>query len=363
MDTFISFYDTIATLFLSKQGFYAILFGFVPMFLWIYFFNTQHKERLKYVITVFIAGMISVLPIKFYESIWNKGVFFLEHTSLLTSLSTLAGTPTVAHLVSFLVMSLIVSLGLYLFTMLTIGLLEVLLLGENKLKVYKHKVIVAFETPFLFVGVGLIIGVVAFFLTEFIPNMAWFFVVVGMLEEFIKHLVLRFSSSEKIRNTDDAMAFAIIVALGFAGVENVIYFIKFFKIHGMDTSMLPLFIILRSVVSVLAHCSFSGILGYFYGVARFTKKEDIHQCLLDQHWCRTLFHRILHIKYHTLFHEEKMMEGLLLAILLHTIFNILLELNMVVLAIPFIFGLFALLIHLYHRKHHHERHNTLVHRV
>ena len=64
--------------------------------------------------------------------------------------------------------------------------------------------------------------------SSFLHKTVWFFIIVGMLEEFVKHLVLRFSDEDKITNVQDAVEFAIIAALGFAFIEHIVYFVNLF---------------------------------------------------------------------------------------------------------------------------------------
>jgi len=56
-----------------------------------------------------------------------------------------------------------------------------------------------------------------------------------------------------------------------------------------------------------------------------------------------------------IFHEEKLLEGMLLAMIVHTIFNSFLELGQILLIFPFLFVLFILILNLLHRKSTHIR--------
>lgn len=167
-----------------------------------------------------------------------------------------------------------------------------------------------------------------------------------MLEEFVKHLVLRFSDEEKIQSIDDALEFSILVALGFAFVENILYF----NSTEYTGTTFSLFVLSRSTISVMAHICFSAVFGYFYGVAKFSSQVYSEENEKKQHPFLELLHKILHLKGSTLFHEEKMMEGMLCAMGLHAFFNSLLEFGKTQWVIPFVVFLFFVVLHLFHKK-------------
>jgi uncharacterized membrane protein len=67
-----------------------------------------------------------------------------------------------------------------------------------------------------------------------------------------------------------------------------------------------------------------------------------------------LVHKILHLKSETVFHEEKMTEGLIIAITLHAIFDALLEWGKIFLVVPFLFFGFLWLNYLLNKKEDHK---------
>ena len=66
------------------------------------------------------------------------------------------------------------------------------------------------------------------------------------------------------------------------------------------------------------------------------------------------FARILHCKKDVVFHEEKMAQGLLIAVILHAIFNIFLEMNWTFLLVPFLTGGYIYLSYLLEKKEDHK---------
>ena len=60
-------------------------------------------------------------------------------------------------------------------------------------------------------------------------------------------------------------------ALGFAFAENTFYLINIWK--NLDVQTFTSVYLLRAVFSTFAHCLFSTIYGYYFGLALFSKKN------------------------------------------------------------------------------------------
>ncbi len=321
----------------------------LPILGWIYFFQTQHRESHRNVVLAFLAGIFSVIPIKLYEAYWDTAVLHLQHINLFQSLSELVRFAGLPQLSAFILVSIVVAFGLYVFTALSLLVLEVTT-GDNTLAVYQRKVTKSFESPFLFITAGILCGLFAYSAQFSLHQKVWFFLLVGMLEEFIKHLCLRLSDEEKIKSVDDALAFSIIVALGFAFFENILYLHDFLTSNSPTVSQMGVYYVLRSTISVAAHVCFSAIFGYYYGLAKFSHEIYQQEVKNNQHPIFEWLHRVLHLKGETLYHEEKLMEGMLLAMVIHAVFNSLLQFNQIPILLPLLLGLMFIVLNLYHRK-------------
>ncbi|MCF7917678.1 PrsW family intramembrane metalloprotease [Candidatus Gracilibacteria bacterium] len=343
----------------NSNFFWYVAMSLIPILGWIYFFQKKNYEKRSFVILTFVAGMLSVVPIKLYEKYWNTAILYFEHINLFEYLSDLVHIPEFSKFISYVIVNGIVGVGLFIFTMVLMFVLEIFT-GDNTLNIFKKKIQKATESPLFFITVGIICGLVAYGFSFSVNEKIWFFVVVGMLEEFIKHLVLRFSDEEKINSVDDALSYAIIIALGFAFIENILYFHNFTQNTGSSFQQLTIFFFLRSTVSVMAHVCFSAILGYFYGVARFSETIYQEEVLQHRHPLIHWIHRIIHLRGSVLFHDEKMMEGMLLAMVAHAVFNSFLEFGRVSLLIPFLLILFFLVLNLFHRKKVHLQTGNLL---
>jgi RsiW-degrading membrane proteinase PrsW (M82 family) len=96
--------------------------------------------------------------------------------------------------------------------------------------------------------------------------------VVGMLEELAKSGVVRVLDKTKIgiQTINDSVKYSILAGLGFAFTENIFYFYQIWlQSSGLGDFLFP--VIFRSIFTVCAHMVFSGIFGYFYGIAKFAR--------------------------------------------------------------------------------------------
>lgn len=106
------------------------------------------------------------------------------------------------------------------------------------------------------------VGVVAFFA----------FCVVGFSEEISKFLMLRLFLFNRRAFDDpfDGIVYAVMVGMGFATLENVLYVLQ----HGMTTG------IIRMFLSVPAHGTFAVLMGYFTGLAKFNPSKRLFYFIL-----------------------------------------------------------------------------------
>ncbi len=184
------------------------------------------------------------------------------------------------------------------------------------------------------------------------------FMIVGLIEEVMKMLSVRVVDDKRIMDIDDAIEFFILAALGFSFTENALYFYNIWISHGASNLVFPF--LFRSSFSTFAHLLFSGVLGYYYGVAYFAKpilQEEIRKN--RKHWTIYL-HKIFNLKKVRLFHEEKLLEGLIISIGLHAMFNIFLEMGLTFMIVPFLVGGYLTLNYLFSKKENHKNYGKLL---
>jgi hypothetical protein len=191
---------------------------------------------------------------------------------------------------------------------------------------------------------------------------------VGVYEETAKHWVVRHTDRKFFRNIDDAIEFSIIAALGFAFIENVLYFHTIWN-NPLTQDGFAFYYIFRSLGSMFLHVFASGIFGYYYGIAHFAQPVLQEQLSNGKRFPLIgWLHQILHLKSETLFHEEKITEGLIIAAGLHGVFDLLMSLSQhyseagsdilgkvwLALAVPYLIGGYFWLTYLLDKKEDHK---------
>ncbi len=177
------------------------------------------------------------------------------------------------------------------------------------------------------------------------------FMFVGVIEEYMKHFAVKMVDQNKFKSIDDAIEYSIIASLGFSFIENIMYF--YFIWVGQGNEQFFIAFIFRSIFSTFAHILFSGMYGYFYGIAYFSdpvyQQEIIKNRCLFTRW----LHRLTNIRSEKLFHEEKIIEGLLVAVALHAVFDIFLEIGWTYVIFPYLVIGYLVLDYLFDKKDDH----------
>jgi RsiW-degrading membrane proteinase PrsW (M82 family) len=184
------------------------------------------------------------------------------------------------------------------------------------------------------------------------------FMIVGVIEELMKLGSVKLADHKQIRNVDDAIELFIIAALGFSFTENILYFYNIWLANGTSGILLPF--LFRSAFSTFAHLIFSGILGYYYGIAHFAKpilQEEIREN--RSHWT-VILHKIFGFRKIKLFYRESLFEGLLISIGLHAVFNIFLEMKLTFMIVPYVVFGYMALNYLLAKKENHKDYGYLL---
>ncbi len=184
------------------------------------------------------------------------------------------------------------------------------------------------------------------------------FMFVGVIEEYMKHIVVVKADRGFFRNIDDAIEFSIIAALGFAFLENILYFYYIWQFQ--DAQIIMLSFIFRALFSTFAHVLFSGVYGYYYGLAYFAEPVWAEEHRKKRHPFINFLYTVFHFKKHRVFAQEKISEGLMFAVCLHALFNILLELGITSFMVPFLFFGYTYLDYLFKKKENLKKYGHLV---
>lgn len=249
----------------------------LPAAIWCSLFLKYHAERRSTVLLMFFAGVLSTIPILFYDALVRHGVelhFFLIRI-----------VPESFHRTA---------------------------------------------SDFVYSTLGVERGLTGTLLASFVA-----FLIVGVIEEVSKFWVLRRSGQGIFSSIDDVLQLSIIVAVGFSFAENIVnpvYFQGFVAEYLIQPDHPDIIgflsgILGRSVLTSMVHIVATGVTGYFLGLAIFA-----HPYLIEQRAAgrkHRITHRIarwLRMNDEKIFRVEMITTGLLSAILLHAIFNMLVTL-------------------------------------
>jgi protease PrsW len=94
------------------------------------------------------------------------------------------------------------------------------------------------------------------------------FFLVALVEEFSKFIFVRFLlyPNKNFNEPFDGIVYAVLVSMGFATLENIIYTFQ----YGVETGVLRMF------TAVPAHATFGVLMGYFLGKAKFTHRKELY---------------------------------------------------------------------------------------
>ena len=132
----------------------------------------------------------------------------------------------------------------------------------------------------------------------------FYYLIVAFIEEASKHFNFLQSSVFYITSIKTWVLYAIFVALGFALIENILYFYNLYDVIWLSSDLLKTYFF-RSIFSVMVHVLCSSIVAYYFSKALLLYRE-----------------KDLSFPYLKIF-----LSGLFFAILFHLIFDIALTLG------------------------------------
>lgn len=251
----------------------ATVVALIPVGIWCWLFLRYHRQRLSIVLLAFFAGMLSTVPILFYNQLILRGI----------------------------------ELNFFLFRIVPESF------GSSSKD---------FVTQSIFSGAT---GTTSVILTTLVT-----YLVVGVIEEGAKYWVLRHSSKDFFRSIDDVLQLAIIVALGFAFAENLAnptYFVGFvqqYLLRPVSPMWGPFLgaVIGRGVLTTMVHVLSTGVLGYFAGLAFFASPVIRDQFSRGKHHpIIESIHRLLSLKTEHIYAQTMLLIGVTCAILIHGFFD------------------------------------------
>lgn len=310
---------------------------------WVFYKKEYHPQPLKVIALSFVAGTLSMLPVFGYKYVY---VHFLPELSEVRILQSLMESAIFSGLFYFLVNMLMVIIILTTFAglmtlMLSLFKLETLRNIENTLKDDEYEYVTMSSMIALLIFGERILE--KYFDVAIIHTTIGVILFLAIIEEYVKHLTVRFIDDKKIKDVDDAITLSIVVGLAFAFVETIIYAIS---VKNMAL-ILP-----RALLTMPVHVIASGIFGYYYGLARFASpiiKADSRKKKYQVRF--KWFYMLLRMKKTEAYEEEKTAQGLVMATLFHTTANVLFELNFAYVTVPLIVVGLTVLSYYYKESH------------
>lgn len=314
---------------------------------WYFLFRTQNRKNLprEIIRDTFLIGMLSVVPLFLYQNIYTgkilqslpqwllnilpSGVSGWLSALSTSNLSTMFDNGTGLQIFGSILTMLLgfITLGI-LFVIVIAGFTIFYSLFTKDSAINTFKALTSEPLNFSATSViFLIVLIVDLLLRSFTPlrippGIIGTTFILAMLEEYSKHLFVRLFGDHKIKNVANAIELSVIVALGFAFFENIIY------ANNSGGGSISSIIIGRSVISMFGHVIFSAIFGYYYGISKFAnsvmlvESVETHLPALPQ-----FLYKIFRFKTDNSFKAQKIFEGLVFASLVHTVFNLSLEYN------------------------------------
>ncbi len=110
-------------------------------------------------------------------------------------------------------------------------------------------------------------GVSAESVAELLTAIAVSFGIIALIEEGTRYILMRtlFERTTEFNQIIDGVQLGFAAGLGFAFLENTIYFLQLFR--GLEFDRLVVVFFLRFLISTVGHLAFGGIMGYYLALA------------------------------------------------------------------------------------------------
>ncbi len=242
----------------------------IPIVMWGYLFSYIDSSELsrKRFIVGLIGWAISVIPIFFLDRLLESPWFsFLNIFEKITLSDSLLGA-----------FSFNISLTLFLFLLAWVAFMAISWTTKSKkmLSIYVKNIaifslFIIGLTAFIFlfstvwVGTEIIQEGTSFWSIAFntVKLVIFYYILIAFIEEASKHFNFLQSSVLHIKTVQQWVLYAIFVALGFAFIENILYFYNQYSQNGFSSELASTYFY-RSIFSVMVHVLCSSVVGYSF---------------------------------------------------------------------------------------------------
>lgn len=279
----------------------AVLLAAIPIAVWLYITIKKEKNSKKIMLMIFSLGCLTAPALLALQIIW-AGQTPLSYVALpiliLMAIMTESATKRVISI--------------------TLGLADAILLFLLKptwildIKIPKFDLVELIEKNFSSALIASIFTLLLF----------------AAMEENIKLYVMRSIDRKTlyIAKINDAMRYCIAAALGFSFAENVYYLYSWWP--SISTGELASMYFFRSILTTAAHMTYSGILGYYYGVGKFSmiiNQQNLVEGKKDR--ISEMIAKIFNFPPSEAYRQKMIFKGLFIATGMHFSINFMLELQ------------------------------------
>lgn len=323
-----------------------ILFAVVPISLWGVYFHSKNprQQPATEIIKIFLLGTLSIIPVIVFHQYFLD--FFTNTLALWLHIETL---PILVSILQLALMALFIMVFILIFAFIqsfTLKLVYRLPWWINFKTVAKklHHLTPLFIFFVGFLGVEIIFNFTL--KTDFILSLAGSTIIFAVLEEYFKYIINPFLVYKRLNSVGSAVVNTLYVGLAFAFVENILFFLN----NQDDTGITSIFIF-RSLFTTLLHVCASGLLGYFYGLSLFAKPLVAnYEIEKSQYSTLASLRALLGVRKKSIFQSISVSQGFFISAAVHALFNLLLYLNLKVIAALGVVLLSGLIVYLLNRE-------------
>ncbi len=263
-----------------------IIISFIPILLWGYFFwyiDNDNFNKKRFFVWI-LAWSISVVPVLYlWDFISSLNLDILNIFSVIASFSDLSWVLKV--FISFLSI-------LFLLSILPYTIFYLTPVSKDKLKIFFYRFLI-FSLYFLIFSFWFYFLNILFENIEFLQIstkaelsfwdvifnsfklVIFYYLLIAILEEISKFFFFSYSKPFSILSSKEGVIYAIFIALGFAFVENILYFKSLYENYWFWGELISTYF-LRNIFSVFLHILCSSIFAYYFSILYLKFKNNFN---------------------------------------------------------------------------------------
>lgn len=258
--------------------------AFIPILLWGYFFgyiDSDTFNRKRFFMWILAWG-ISVFPVLFLWDIADS--FWFQMMNIFWVVHDFSSQGSIFQVfLSFIILFLFFSFIPFVLFYLTPA-------SKEKIKLYFTRFLI-FSSYFVFISFLFYVLNSAFLNFDFlrietdlsisfwdivfnsVKLVIFYYLLIGILEELSKFLFFSYDKNFSLLSAKHWVISAIFIALGFAFIENILYFYSLYQTYWFGQQLMSTYF-LRNIFSVFLHILCSSIFAYYFSKLYLTMKNQ-----------------------------------------------------------------------------------------